>query len=151
MEDQKLTFKYIEGFPEPKELEELTRLYCLLFEDAAVPFFKDRMATKENIVVVLAYDSQSLIAFKIGYRYNETTFYSWVGGVLPKYRRQGIAKLLAEKQEFLVKNMGYTILRTKSMNRFKPMIMLNIKNGFDITQVYINEKGQRKIVFEKEI
>ena len=29
------------------------------------------------------------------------------------------------------------------MNHFKPMILMNVKNGFDIIQVYTNEKGKQ--------
>ena len=62
-----------------------------------------------------------------------------------------IASKLSEMQEEAVVKKGYTKLRTKSMNRFKPMMPLNLKNGFDIVQVYSNEYGQRKIVFEKSL
>ncbi len=37
------------------------------------------------------------------------------------------------------------------MNRFKPMMIMNLKEGFDIKQVYTNDKGQTKIIFEKAI
>jgi hypothetical protein len=37
------------------------------------------------------------------------------------------------------------------MNHFKGMLILNLKNGFDIKQVYTNDSGQTKIIFEKEI
>jgi hypothetical protein len=37
------------------------------------------------------------------------------------------------------------------MNRFKPMMILNLKNGFDIVQVYTNDSGQTKVVFEKTL
>jgi predicted GNAT superfamily acetyltransferase len=92
-----------------------------------------------------------LVGFKIGYRYNETTFYSWVGGVLLSYRQKGIAKHLAKLQEENVTTKRYSKMRTKSMNRFKPMMILNLKNGFNIVQVYTNDIGQTKVVFEKEL
>ena len=50
-----------------------------------------------------------------------------------------------------LKEKGYQRIRTKSMNRFKPMMILNLKNGFDIVQVYTNDSGQTKIVFEKDL
>jgi len=37
------------------------------------------------------------------------------------------------------------------MNSFKPMMILNLKNGFDIVSVYTNVTNQTKIVFEKEL
>jgi len=42
-------------------------------------------------------------------------------------------------------------MRTKSMNRFKPMMILNMKSGFDITNIYTNDVGQTKIIFEKDL
>ena len=151
MNHQNIKIKVIQGVPMKKNMEELLTLYTTVFEDAIVTFFNDRITSKEDVVSIIAYINQVPVGFKIGYRYNENTFYSWVGGVLPKYRKQGIAKQLAETQEIVVKEKGYTKLRTKSMNRFKPMLILNLKNGFDIVQVYTNEKGQQKIVFEKEV
>lgn len=83
--------------------------------------------------------------------YNDTTFYSWVGGVKMTHRLNGIARQLALLQEQTVKQKGYTKIRTKSMNRFKPMMALNLKNGFDIVKVYTNSANQTKIIFEKDI
>ena len=141
----------IEGIPKDTILKELLHLYETIFDDAKIDFFIDRITSKTDVIIVLTYFENSPVGFKIGYRYNETTFYSWVGGVLSDFRRKGIAQELARKQEELVKKKGYKKLRTKSMNRFKPMLILNIKNGFDIVQVYTNTSGQQKIVFEKDL
>ena len=151
MNHQNIKIKVIQGVPSKEVLDDLLTLYSSIFEDAIIEFFMERISSKEDVVSIIAYINQVPVGFKIGYRYNENTFYSWVGGVLPKYRKQGIAKRLAEIQEIVVKEKGYTKLRTKSMNRFKPMLILNLKNGFDIVQVYTNEKGQQKIVFEKKV
>ena len=151
MNDQNIKIKTIQGIPSNEVLNELLTLYTSVFEDAIVDFFMERISTKEDVVSIIAYKNEVPVGFKIGYRYNESTFYSWVGGVLLNHRKEGIAKQLAAIQESIVKEKGFTKLRTKSMNRFKPMLILNLKTGFDIVQVYINEKGQQKIVFEKEI
>jgi hypothetical protein len=34
------------------------------------------------------------------------------------------------------------------MNRFKPMMILNLTKGFEITKVYTNSKGQRKLLLK---
>lgn len=144
-------YQLIEGKPSALLLDEILEVYKSVFEDYKLEFFKERIHQKEDLVIALCYEYKSLIAFKIGYRYNESTFYSWVGGVLPSYRQQGIAKHLAHMQEEAVIKKGYRKLRTKSMNKFRPMMILNLKNGFDIVQVYTNDSGQTKVVFEKEL
>ena len=72
-------------------------------------------------------------------------------GVLPTYRNQGVAKKLAQLQEQRAKKDSFIKLRTKSMNSYKPMMILNLNNGFDIVSVYTNTANQTKIVFEKNM
>ena len=146
-----IQFKLIENYPDSKQLVILIDLYTAIFEDARIDIFKKRLTTKKNVLSLIAYKDNQPIGFKVGYRYNEYTFYSWVGGILKNLRNQGFAAKLAELQENWAKKNGYSKLRTKSMNRFKPMMILNLKNGFDIKQVYTNGSGQTKIIFEKNI
>lgn len=151
METDKLTYHTIEGQPSKELLDEILEVYKSIFDDYKLDFFKSRIHKKEGVLIILCYNSDMLVGFKIGYRYNETTFYSWVGGVLLSYRQKGIAKHLAKLQEENVTTKRYSKMRTKSMNRFKPMMILNLKNGFNIVQVYTNDIGQTKVVFEKEL
>lgn len=151
MSNQNLKFIITEGIIEEAILEVLVNAYIIVFENVNADLFIKRIQIKEDVISIIAYKGEEILGFKIGYKYDETTFYSWVGGVLPNYRRKGIAKKLAEIQEKRVREKGYVKIRTKSMNCYKPMILMNVKNGFDIVEVYTNEKEQRKIIFEKEI
>ena len=151
MGKNKLIYQIIEGQPSNELLDEILQVYKSIFDDYKIDFFKSRIDKKEDVLIVLCYNSDMLVGFKIGYRYNETTFYSWVGGVLLSFRQKGIAKHLAKLQEENVTTKRYSKMRTKSMNRFKPMMILNLKNGFNIVQVYTNDIGQTKVVFEKEL
>ena len=59
--------------------------------------YKKRCAGK-YLVPIAEIDNQS-VGFKIGYdRFNNGSFYSWMGGVLPKFRRMGVAYSLANFQ-----------------------------------------------------
>ena len=147
------SFLYIttEGVPDISVLDHLVELYETIFDDADIVFFKKRMTEHPDLLSILVYNKEQLIGFKIGYRYDKDTFYSWIGGVKRSFRQNGIATVLAEMQEQNVKQRGYLKIRTKSMNRFKSMMVFNINNGFDIIQVYTNKKGQTKIIFEKSL
>ena len=149
----KNSIKYVtlSGLPDVKIYQDLVNLYDEIFKDADIPFFKKRIEEHVKLFSVLAYDDNILVGFKIGYSYSENTFYSWIGGVKEEFRRKGIGCQLAFLQEQWVRHNGFTILRTKSMNRFKAMMISNLKNGFDIIKVYTNTKGQTKIVFEKKL
>lgn len=144
-----MTFQTFEELPEDNIYQHMINIYSEIFEDADLDFFRKRIEEHSNLFSVLAYFNDQPIGFKVGYPYNEDTFYSWIGGVLPSYRQQGIGTQMAKIQDNFAKDKGFKKLRTKSMNTYKAMMILNIKNGFDITKVYTNTKGQTKIVFEK--
>lgn len=79
------------------------------------------------------------------------TFYSWLGGVHNQYRKHGIASTLMEKQHQFLKEKGFKLVQTKTMNRWRKMLILNIKHGFDVIETYTDEKGLHKIVLEKNL
>lgn len=146
-----ISYNIFEGDLSNNLFTELLNLYNQLFEDTDLEFFKTRFTTQANICSVLAFKKTQLIGFKIGYPVENNTFYSWIGGVNSEFRNIGIGKQLATLQENYAIQKGFSVLKTKSMNRFKPMMILNLKNGFSITKVYTNTKGQTKIVFEKQL
>lgn len=151
MDENKYTYQTIEGIPEPTVIQQLLRVYDQLFDDAKLDFFVDRIHSKQDLITNLCYEGAELIGFKLGYQYDEKTLYSWVGGVLAGHRKKGVAQKMMKFQHAKAREKGYIKVRTKSMNRFKPMIILNLKNGFDIRQVYTNDSGQTKIIFEKNL
>ena len=149
MENAKHTYASVNGHLKPEILIQVLALYAEIFKDADIEFFKQRLKENPKFHIDLSYNEEKLIGFKIGYPYNSNTFYSWVGGVHSNFRYQGVASKLAQFQENYAKKEGFTKLRTKSMNQYKPMMILNLKNGFSITNIYTNSIGQTKIVFEK--
>jgi ribosomal protein S18 acetylase RimI-like enzyme len=94
-------------------------------------------------------DSEA-IGFKLGYEKDSTKFYSWLGGVSPKYRGLGVAKSLMQAQHLWCQKQGYKSIQTQSLNKFKEMLILNLKNGFQIIGTHYS-KQDLKIVFEKNI
>lgn len=151
MEKSKIEYQLFEGVPKKEHLSILLDLYSSVFKDAKIDFFTNRIYQKEDVLSIVALKKRVPIGFKIGYQYNKDTFYSWVGGILPSYRKQGIAQNLIDLQHTWAKERKYLKIKTKSMNRFKPMIILNLKNGFNIMSVYTNNHQQTKIIFEKNL
>lgn len=111
----------------------------------------NKMKSKPKLLVITAMDGTKVIGYKIGYELDNNKFYSWLGGVDTNYRKHGIASELMEKQHQYLKENGYNIVQTKTMNKWRSMLVLNIKNGFDVIDTYIDEKGLHKIILEKKL
>ncbi|MEM7103190.1 MAG: GNAT family N-acetyltransferase [Bacteroidota bacterium] len=82
-----------------------------------------------------AFKEGKIMGFKSGYEVEPGVFYSWVGGVLPDFRRQQVARLLAVRQEEWLREKGYHTLRMKTRNKFRNMLLFAIGNGFKLTKV----------------
>lgn len=73
--------------------------------------------------------------FKLGYALSETEFYSWLGGVLPEFRRDGVAQALLAAQEKWAVEQGYRTLSVKTRNKFRGMLMMLLKNGYQLIEM----------------
>ena len=146
-----MNFKEIEGKPDRWTLEEIREFYASIFERVDFDKFEKRIDEAEKLLINLALSEEKIVGFKIGYRIAPKTFYSWVGGVDAQFRGRGIAAELMRRQHEWCAANGFEIIRTKTMNRFKSMLILNLKNGFDITEVYRDSRAQIKIILEKDL
>ncbi|MFD1851292.1 GNAT family N-acetyltransferase [Oceanobacillus bengalensis] len=111
----------------------------------------NKMSSKPQLLIITAMEGKKVIGFKIGYEIDHSSFYSWLGGVDTYYRNQAIATMLMEKQHQYLKEKGYKIVQTKTMNKWRNMLILNIKNGFDVVDTYTDEKGLHKILLQKNL
>lgn len=82
-------------------------------------------------LILVAFAGSRAVAFKVGYQ-REDYFYSWMGGVLPEYRRMGLAARLAKTQEDWARAAGYDSITFKTRNQHKAMLIFALRNGFDI-------------------
>ncbi len=114
---------------------------------------KREASVKNNLLILIAFDgSEKPCAYKAGFEISARIFYSWIGGVLPQYRGKGIAKALIEKQHSLIPSMGHKYVRTFTENKYRDMLILNLKSGFDIIGVYKTEHDEKQtIMLEKTL
>jgi predicted GNAT superfamily acetyltransferase len=104
-----------------------------------------------NYLLLVAVQDDCVVGYKIEYQDRKSRFYSWLGGVYPEYRSQGIASELMFKQHEWCKEQRYTVIRTQTKNKFRNMLILNLSHGFDIVGTYTDEKGEPKIILEKRL
>ena len=67
---------------------------------------------------LVAFFDKTPVGFKLGYE-RDGYFYSWLGGVLPTYRRMEIAQNLANEQEKWAKINGYNFIAFKTQTSIK--------------------------------
>jgi ribosomal protein S18 acetylase RimI-like enzyme len=93
----------------------------------------NKLKDKESIVLLAEYAGKP-VGCKIAYnRYFDGSVYLWLGGVLPPYRRQGIASALLNVLEHEAKNCFFESIRLKTRNKHVPMLIFSLKNGFYIS------------------
>ena len=114
--------------------------------------YKRRLTYAPHLILVAWIEDQA-VGFKVGYeRDPDGSFYSWMGGVLPKFRILGIAKLLANTQENWAWERGYRTIRFKTRNSHTAMQIFALKNGFKILDLEKRDKLEEyRILLEKDI
>lgn len=129
----------------PAHIDEIVPLLRRLLPDAT-----RYQESLEHLVV--ARDGDTAVGFKIGFRRGRM-FNSSYGGVLPAYRGMGIARRLMRAQHDslarLLRDGG--VIRTSTANRFRPMLMLNLREGFVVTGVVVHGTDEPFIQLEKQL
>jgi len=86
---------------------------------------------RDNILILLATINDEPVGFKIGYRENRFTFYSAKGGVMPAFRRKGIAIALLDEMIRIVREAGYRRFAFDTFPNLHPgMTILALAQGF---------------------
>jgi GNAT superfamily N-acetyltransferase len=122
-----------------------------LFPDLSENKIHERLKGRPTARVFLAWIDQTVIGFKLGYRQNEDTFYSWLGGVDPLWRKGGIGRRLSEMMLKECSEVGYDFVETKSTSQWPDMVALNMKLGFEVVGFESNEGRPTKLVFRKSL
>lgn len=142
-------YQYCWGLPNKEWLEKIRPVHQPLFQNADV--FFEKMKEREHLLTILAMEDGKAVGYKVGYALSEETYYSWYGGVEEAYRKRGIAGGLMDLQHDLVRKAGYRTIQTNTRNKWRSMLILNIKKGFDVKEVFIDDEGIHRIVLRKQL
>lgn len=144
-----ILYQKFEGQPNSEIVESIAKVHKEIF--GGPDYWPEKLKSKQKILINVACKNSEVIGFKIGYARDETTFYSWLGGVSSQYRNYGVASELMKQQHTDLKKLGYESVQTKTMNKWRNMLLLNIRNGFDIVGTETDGKGELKIILEKKL
>jgi ribosomal protein S18 acetylase RimI-like enzyme len=98
-------------------------------------YFENRYQNVEKLILVAYVDSQPA-GYMVSYKKdNDGSFYCWMAGVDPHYRRLG---LLHKMMNYLVdwaKSKGYNRITIKTRNNRREMLAYLVKTGFNFIEV----------------
>ena len=110
-------------------------------------FGEDRIINQyhhPDILLFVATYKELPVGYKIGYGRPNRVFYSAKGGVIPAFRRRGIARKLLHLMMYEVYNKKhYKIFSYDTFpNKHKGMLILGLNEGFKVTDAKWNEYYQ---------
>lgn len=112
--------------------------------------YKKRLKDKMHLVLI-AYWKGKPAGFKVGYQVDDH-FYSWLGGVIPEFRKNKIAAELACFQQKWVKEKGIKTIKMKTRNKHKAMIQFALSDGFYIIGLDKQDNiRESRIFLDKEL
>ncbi|MFV8981801.1 GNAT family N-acetyltransferase [Serratia fonticola] len=123
-------------------LEEIYSLCLCIPEFGSLHSLKDlqqRIGDNPSHGLIAEIDGQAA-GFKLGYQTAPGEFYSWLGAVLPDFRRQGIAQTMLAEQERWARSQGYQQLWVKTRNQFRAMLIMLISHEYQIFT--LEKKGE---------
>ncbi len=137
----------------PEDLGEIVRLYNQIFRPARdVESFHRRYRGRYNILQMIAHIGNRPVGFFLGFELKPGCFFAWFYGVLPEYRRQGIASQLMDAVHGWARQNEYDTLRFECHNQHRPMLHLAIAKEYDIVGIrWDPDRGENLVIFEKSL
>jgi len=114
--------------------------------------FRRRFEGRRNISIMVAVIEDCPVGFIIGFELTPTTYFTWIGGVMPDYRRAGVATQLMQGQQAWALDHGYDILRFECQNQHRPMLHVAITEGYDLVGIrWETSSSSNVVIFEKDL
>lgn len=137
----------------PGELRLICDLYSQVFRPSRPEeFFRRRLNGRTNPLILLAQIEGRPVGFAIGYENKPRTFYCWLIGVLPDFRRSGIASQIMEAMASFSREHEYTTIRFECFNWQRPMLHLAIAQDYDIVGLrYDRDSNANLIILEQDL
>jgi len=136
-----------------EDLPLIVNLYNQIFRPGRdLESFQRRYQGRHNVLQMVARVDDRPIGFSLGFELKPAVFFSWFYGVLPEYRRQGIASQLMDAVHGWAKLNDYDSIRFECHNQHRPMLHLAIALGYDIVGIrWDPDRNANLVIFEKPL
>ena len=131
-------------------IDELTSLSTLVFGQIESDYVAWRIQNMPKATAFISEVAGELVGYKLGYAMTQTRYYSWLGGVHPDYRQQGLASALMRKQHQWGAEAGYTMIETGTDQDNVAMAKVNLAHGFVVCGVR-TKPARTQILYSKEL
>ena len=133
------------------DLPPIVEMYNRIFRPARdEDSFLRRYRGRFNILQMIARIEDKPVGFFLGFELKPTVFFSWFYGVLPEFRRQGVASQLMDAVHDWAKQQEYDAIRFECHNQHRPMLHLAIALEYDIVGIrWDPDRGDNLVIFEK--
>lgn len=130
-------------------VEMIRQMNVAIFDEERIINTFDR----DDLMILIAWVDDEPAGFKIGYRENRFVFYSAKGGVLPEYRRKGLARQLLSYMMDEARSRGYVRFTYDTFpNRDQGMTVLGLNDGFRVVRADFNKTYKDwRLRFEKRL
>ena len=148
-----LDYQFLPNLPPGPQRASLLALLTTLFDDTPPAETEADLLYQQARGPLhgwLALAEGQVVGCKLGYERKPGHYYSWLGGVRPEFRGQRIATELMRRQHAWCREQGYRRIRTQTYNRWRAMLLLNLRHGFDIIGTVQGAHGLT-IVLEKDL
>ena len=137
----------------PEELPAIVKLYNQIFRPARdVESLRRRYLGRHNVLQMVARLGDRPVGFSLGFELKPDVFFSWFYGVLPEFRRQGVASQLMEAVHSWARLNEYESIRLECHNQHRPMLHLGIAVGYDIVGIrWDSDRNENLLLFQKTL
>jgi GNAT superfamily N-acetyltransferase len=134
-----------------EELPAVVQLYNQIFRPPRdMDSFRRRFRGRYNELRLVARLGDRPVGFFLGFELKPTVYFAWFYGVVPEFRRQGIASQLMDAVHSWARQHEYESLRFECHNQHRPMLHLAIALEYDIVGIrWDPDRGDNLVIFEK--
>ena len=112
--------------------------------------FRRRFQGRYNALRMIARIGDMPVGFFLGFELKPTAFFAWFYGVLPDFRRQGIATQLMEAVHAWAAEHEYESVRLECHNSARSMLHLAIALDYIVAGIrWDPDRGDNLVIFEK--
>lgn len=135
------------------DLPVIVDLYNQMFRPTReIEFFRRRYLGRYNELLLIASLDERPVGFFLGFELKPSVYFSWLFGVLPEFRRVGVASQLMDAVHHWVAEHGYASIRLECQNQHRPIMHMAIAQGYDITGIrWDPDRGHNLVIFEKSL